>query len=83
MKKTVSYETIDVSKLVNAEYDIGEAMSKGLSSLFDNDIDKISEEDFIKGKIRINIEWLSEDDCDCTGFSHVQGCPNESTEIPY
>ena len=31
---------------------------------------------FVKGKFRLRLEWLSEDDCDCIGFGHVQGCPN-------
>ena len=77
MKKTISYETVTVKDLTNTEYDIGKSMSDGIQEIFgDNSIDSLGEEDFAKGKIRIHIEWLSDDDCDCTGFGHVEGCPN-------
>ena len=72
MKKEILNSTFSASELSRVEFDIGESMAEGMEKV----IDEIGEENFIKGKVRINIEWLSEDDCDCIGFQHSLDCPH-------
>jgi len=33
------------------------------------------EQGIIKGKIKIQVIWYSEDECDCIGFYHKKDCP--------
>jgi len=53
--------------------DINEDIMESLNRLSKEHIDKYG---LIKGKIRISVTHLSEDDCDCEGFHHNNDCPH-------
>ena len=53
--------------------DINDDIMESLNILSENEVDDYG---IIKSKIRVTVQWLSEDDCNCTGFQHDRECPH-------
>ena len=70
MKKTIYYAEVDDEELGQLDFNREFFRNEDYQKLEANDLG------FIKGKFRLRLEWLSEDDCDCQGWGHVHGCPN-------
>lgn len=69
MKKTVLFKDFDIEEYNDV---VHEYLDEALQ-LADLPVDK---HHMVTGKFRIHLEWLSEDDCDCTGFQHSTNCPH-------
>ena len=70
MKKTVYFAQLDDEELGQLDFNREFFSNEEYQNLEASDLG------FVKGKFRLKLEWLSEDDCDCTGFDHNHGCPN-------
>ena len=68
MKKTIFYIEADDEELGQLDFRREFFENKVYQNL------ESTEHGFVKGKFRLKLEWLSEDDCDCTGFQHRSDC---------
>jgi len=64
--------------LMTKEYD-GEQLNNINEDIMDS-LDKLDESKIkhgiVTGKIRVTVQWISENDCDCIGFQHHENCPH-------
>jgi len=70
MKKHLMTKEYDAEELNDINEDIFESLD-----ILNNDV-KVDEYGMFSGKIRVTVQWLSEDDCDCEGFQHKLECPH-------